>query len=160
MWKTPFKTKQGLFEWMGMLFGLCNAPATFMRVMNDLFRPFINESILMYLDDILVFSRNWNEHECHVRKVLDVLKKEKLYVKLSKCEFGKTSLVYLGHIVGHGQVKIDPSKVEAIVNWPKPTSVTEVYNFLGVVQYWRRFIANFSIIVAPLYTLTSVKQVF
>ena len=133
MWKIAFKTKQGLFEWMVMPFRLCNVPATFMRVMNDLFRPFIDEFVLVYLDDILVFSKNWNEHVCHVKKVLDVLKKEKLYVKLSKCEFVKTSLVYLSHIVGRGQSKIDPSKVEAIVNWPKPTSVTEVRSVLGAV---------------------------
>jgi len=102
VWKTSFKTKQGLFEWMVMPFRLCNAPATFMRVMNDIFWPFIDESVLLYLDDILVFSKSWVEHMCHVKKVLDVLKKEKLFVKLSKYEFGKTSLGYLGHIVGHG----------------------------------------------------------
>ena len=95
-----------------------------------------------------------------MKKVLDVLRKEKLYVKLSKCEFGKTSLVYPGHIVGHGQLKIDPSKVETIVNWPKPTSVTEDPIFLGAVQYWRRFIGNFFIIAAHLQALTSVKKVF
>ena len=99
-----------------MPFGLCNAPTTFMEVMNDLFRPFIDEFVLLYLYDILFFSKSSNEHVCHVKKVLDVLKNKKLYVKLSKCEFGKTSLVYLGHIVGHGQLKLDPSKVEAIVN--------------------------------------------
>ena len=136
---------------------LCNVPTTFMRVMNDLFRPTIDEFVLVYLDDILIFSKSWNEHVCHVKEVLDVLKNEKLYVKLSKCEFGKTSLVYLGHIVGHGQLKIDPSKVEAIVNWPKPTSVTEVRSFFRAVQYWRRFITNFSIIAAPLDALKSVK---
>ena len=118
-----------------MPFRLCNAPTTFIRVMNDLFRPFLDNYVLVYLDDILVCSSSWDEHVCHVKKVFDVLKNEKLYVKLSKCEFGKTSLVYLGHIVGHGQLKIYPSKVEAIVNWPKPTSVTEVRSFLCVVQY-------------------------
>ena len=143
-----------------MPFRLCNTPATCMRVMNDLFQPFIDEFVLLYLDDILVFSQKWNEHVCHVKKVLDVLKKEKLYVKLSKCEFWKTSLVYLGHIVGHGQLKVDPSKVETIVNWPKPTSVAKVHSFLGAVQYWGRSITNFSIIAAPLHALTSVKQVF
>ena len=84
-----------------MPFGICNALATFMRVMNDFFWPLIDEFVLVYLDDILVFSESWVEHVCHVKKVLDVLKKEKLFVKLSKCEFWKTSLGYLGHIVGH-----------------------------------------------------------
>ena len=82
--------------------GLCNAPTTFTRVMNDLFRPFIDEFFLVYLDYILVFSRTWDEHVCHVKKVLDLLKREELFLKLSKCEFGKTSLVYLGHIFGNG----------------------------------------------------------
>ena len=86
-------------------FGLCNALAMFMRVMNDLFRPFLDNFVLLYQDDILVYSRTWDEHVCHVKKVLDVLKKEKLYLKLSKCEFGKTSLVYVGHIVGNGKLK-------------------------------------------------------
>lgn len=128
--------------------------------MNDLFRPFIDELVLIYLDDILIFSKSCNEHVCHVKKVLDVLKNEKLYVKLSKCEFGKTSLVYLGHIVGHGQLKIDHSKVDAIVNLPKPTSVTDFCSFLVAVQYWRRFISNFSNIETPLQTLTSGKKLF
>jgi hypothetical protein len=115
-WKIAFKTKQGLFECLVMSFGLCNAPTTFMRVMNDVFRPFIDDFVIVYLDDILVFSGTWDEHVRHVKQVLDTLQREKLYVKLSKCEFGKTTLVYLGHIVGGGQLKIDPSKVNVIVN--------------------------------------------
>jgi hypothetical protein len=83
-----------------------------------------------------------------------------LYVKLSKCEFGKTALVYLGHIVGGGQLKIDPSKIVVIVNWPEPKSVTEVQRFLGSIQYWRRLIPNFSFISSPLHALTSVKNTF
>jgi hypothetical protein len=90
---------------------------------------------------------------------LDTLQRENLYVKFSKCEFGKTELVYLGHIVRGGQLKIDPSKIDVIVNWPDPMT-TKVRSFLGVVQYWRRFIANFSFIAAPLHALTSVKTLF
>ena len=135
MWKTTFKTKQGLLEWMVIPFGLCNALATFMRVMNVIFRPFIDEFVLVYLDDILFFSRTWGEHVCHVKKVLDALKREKIYVKFSKCEFGKTSLVYLGHIVGNVQLRINPYKFEVIVKWPKPTNVIEVHSFLGAIQY-------------------------
>jgi hypothetical protein len=111
-----------------------------MRVMNDVFRPFIDDFVIVYLDDILIFSRTWEEHVKHVKHVLDILVREKLYVKMLKCEFGKTYLVYLGYIVGGGELKIDPSKVEVIVNWPKPNNVTDVRSFLGAAQYWRKFI--------------------
>jgi hypothetical protein len=113
-WNTAFKTKHGLFEWLVMPFGLCNAPTTFMHVMNEVFRPFLDDFVIVYLDDILIFSRTWNEHVRHVKQVLDTLQREKLYVKMSKCEFGKTALIYLGHIVGGGQLKIDPSKIDVI----------------------------------------------
>ena len=116
--------------------------------------------MIVYLDEIIIFSGTWDEHVRHVKKVLDTLQREKLYVKLSKCEFGKTALVYLGHIVGGGQLKIDPSKIDVIVNCPEPKSVTEIQSFLGAVQYWRRFISNFSFIEAPLHALTSVKNTF
>jgi hypothetical protein len=159
-WKTTFKTKQGLFEWMVMPFGLCNAPATFMRVMNDVLRPFLDDCVIVYLDDILIFIKSCEEYVEHVKQVLDVLRKEKLFLKMSKCEFGKTSLIYLGHIVGGGELKIDPSKVKVILEWPKPNNVTEVRSFLGATQCWRKFIANFSSIAAPLHAVTSVKQVF
>ena len=153
-WKTAFKTKQGLYEWLVMPFGLTNAPATFMRLMNDVLRPFLDDFVIVYLDDILIFSKTWEEHLKHVKQTLDVLKREKLHVKLSKCEFGKTSLNYLGHIVGGGELKIVPSKVAVIVKWPKPKSSTKVRSFLGIEKYWRKFISKFSSIASPLHALT------
>jgi hypothetical protein len=143
-----------------MSFGICNAPTTFMHVMNDVFKTFLEDFVIVYLDDILIFSRTWDEHVKHVKKVLNTLQREKLYVKLSKCEFGKTALVYLGHIVGGVQLKIDLSNIDVIVNWPEPKSVTEIHSLLGAVQYWRRFISNFSFIEAPFHSLTSVKNTF
>jgi hypothetical protein len=97
-WKTAFKTKHGLFEWFVMPFGLCNALETFMRVLNDVFRHFLDDFVIVYLDNILVFSGTWDEHVKHVKQILDTLQREKLYVKMSKCEFDKTTFVYLGHI--------------------------------------------------------------
>jgi hypothetical protein len=122
--------------------------------------PYIDDFVIIYLDDILIFSRRWEDHMKHVKTVFELLKKEKLYIKMSKCEFGKTSLVYMGYIVGNGMLKIDPAKVEVIVKWPNPTTTKEVRIFLGEVQYWRKFIANFSFIATPLHALNSFQQVF
>jgi hypothetical protein len=115
IWKTTFKTKQSLFEWLVMPFGLSNAPATFMRVMNDVFKPYINDFFIVYLDDIFIFSRRWEYHIMHVETMFELLKKEKLHIKLSKCELGKHSLIHLGYIVGNGKLKIDLAKVEVIM---------------------------------------------
>ena len=135
IWKTSFKTRQCLYEWMVMPFEICNASDTFMRIMNDVFRSFIDEFVIVYLDDIFILIQTWEYHLKHVIQVLDVLTREKLYLKMSECEFGKTYLVYLGHIVGGGESKIYPSKFHVIVNWPKPNNVTEVMRFFGASQY-------------------------
>jgi len=114
--------------------------------MNDVFWPFIDDFVISHLDDIVVCRITWDEHVKHLRQVFDTLKKEKFYVKLSKCEFGKTSLVFLGYVIGASEQKIDPYKVEVIVNWPNPTIITEVRSLLGAVQYQRKFIANFNLL--------------
>jgi hypothetical protein len=112
-WKTTFKTNKRLFEWMVMPFGICNDLATFMRVMNDVLRPFLDDFVISYLDEIFIFSKSREEHVMHVKQVLDVERKF-FFLKMSKCEFGKTSLLYFGHIVGGGELKIDPSKVKVV----------------------------------------------
>jgi len=140
-----------------MPFGLCNAPTTFMRVMNDVFHPFLDKFVIVYHDDILVFSSSLEEHVRHGKQVFDVLQRGKLYLKLSKSEFGKRFLAYLGYIVGGDQLKIYPAKIDVIINWPRPQNVMEVRSFLGAFQYWRRFISHFYFIASPLHALTSSK---
>ena len=125
-----------------------------------MFHSYIDKFVIVYLDDILIFNSSWEEHIKHVNQVLEILEREKLYLKMSKCEFGKTSLVYLGYIIGGVQLKIDPTKVEVIVKWPRPQNVIEVRSFLGAIQYWRKFIANFSFIASSLHALTSTKVLF
>lgn len=143
-----------------MPLGLCNAPTTFMRLMNEVLRPDIDEFVIVYLDDILVYSPTWKEHLTHVGKVLETLKQSQLRLNLKKCEFGKSSLVYLSFIVGGGELKVDPSKVQAITNWPIPCTVTEVRSFIGACQYLRKFISHFSQIAGPLFELTKAGRKF
>jgi hypothetical protein len=116
--------------------------------------------MIVYLDDILIFRKSREENVTHVKQVLDILKKENLFLNMSKCEFGKTSLVYLGNIFGGGELKIYPSKDKVILDWPKPNNAIEVRIFLGETQYWRKFIANFSSIASPLHAVTNIKKFF
>eukprot|EP00253_Pinus_taeda_P031913 PITA_31913 len=146
IWKTVFKTKQGLFEWLVMPFGLTNAPDTFMRVMNNVLRPFLNDFIIVYLDNILIFNKSIDEHVMHVNKVLDVLRKEQLFLNMSKCEFGKTSLVYFGHIFGG-------APLHAL------TSVKKVFHW-GDVQQKAFDAIKQKISSAPVLTLPDLRQPF
>ncbi|XP_056857637.1 uncharacterized protein LOC130506963, partial [Raphanus sativus] len=149
-WKTAFKTREGLFEWTVMPFGLSNAPSTFMRVMNQALRPFIGKYVVVYFDDILIFSNDLPSHLLHLRTVLDVLRREKLYGALHKCVFGEDHVLFLGYIVSSKGLRVDPSKVEAIQSWPTPRSITEIRSFHGLVSFYRRFVHHFSNIAAPL----------
>ena len=147
--KTAFNTPLGLFEFRVLAFGLTNAPAAFQREMNRVFRGL--NFVLVYLDDILVFSRNADEHEQHLRTVLQLLRKHDLYAKLSKCSFCQPSVEFLGHIVSGNGVHVDPKKIDVIKHWPQPKSATEVRSFLGLANYFRRFIQGFSKLAIPLH---------
>ena len=153
-WKTTFKTKQGLYEWLVMPFGLCNAPSSFMRLMNEVLRPFINDFVVVYLDDIFVYSKNNEDHMIHLRKLFEKLREVKLYGKLEKCVFLNPSVVFLGYIVTGEGVRVDPEKIEAVKSWLAPTNVHEVRSFHGLASFYRRFIKNFSTIMAPITELT------
>ncbi|XP_059067545.1 uncharacterized protein LOC131858349 [Cryptomeria japonica] len=149
-WKTTFKTNEGLFEWIVMPFGLSNAPSTFMRLMNDMLKPFLHQFVVVYLDDILIFSGSKEEHLQHLDQVLRKLHEEGLRINLEKCSFMQDELVFLGFVISKGSLKMDPSKVEAILNWPAPTTATEVKSFHRLCSFYRKFIGNFSGICAPL----------
>ncbi|GKA81418.1 putative reverse transcriptase domain-containing protein [Tanacetum coccineum] len=134
-----FRQRYGHYEFLVMPFGLTNAPAVFMDLMNRVFHEFLDKFVIVFIDDILVFSKSKEEHEEHLRTVLQILRQEKLYAKFSKCEFWLSKVAFLGHIVSAEGITMDPAKVEAITKWPRPTSVTEVRSFLGLAGYYRRF---------------------
>ena len=152
--KTAFRTRYGHFEFLVMPFGLTNAPAVFMDLMNRVCKPFLDKFVIVFIDDILVYSKSKEEHEEHLRKVLELLRREKLYAKLSKCEFWLREVQFLGHVISQEGIKVDPAKIEAISNWEPPKTPTEVRSFLGLAGYYRRFIDDFSRIAIPLTSLT------
>ncbi|KAK2356459.1 hypothetical protein QL285_093789 [Trifolium repens] len=149
-WKTAFKTKHGLYEWLVMPFGLTNAPSTFMRLMNEVLKPFLGKFVVVYLDDILVYSKSIEEHFTHLRQIFETLRAQKLYGKKEKCDFLVESVVFLGYVVSRDGVSVDQTKVDAIKTWPSPTTVSEVRSFLGLASFYQRFIQNFSTIASPM----------
>ncbi|KAD5318253.1 hypothetical protein E3N88_18199 [Mikania micrantha] len=152
--KTAFRTRYGHYEFLVMSFGLTNAPAAFMDLMNRVCRPMLDRSVIVFIDDILIYSKNEGDHACHVREVLEILRKEKLYAKFSKCAFWLREVQFLGHVVNPEGIMVDPAKVETIMKWSPPKSPTEVRSFLGLAGYYRRFIQDFSKIATPLTKLT------
>ena len=151
--KTAFRTRYGHFEFLVMTFGFTNAPATFQALMNDIFRPYLDAWVVIYLDDILIFSQTREEHLGHLRETLSTLRQHKLFAKKSKCEFLTTKVEYLGHIITGGALQVDPCKIDAVKNWPQPTNVRGVRSFLGLASYYRKFVKDFSLRAAPLTNL-------
>lgn len=149
-WKTAFKTREGLFEWLVMPFGLSNAPSTFMHVMNQALHPFIGKFVVVYSDDILIFSKTLDDHINHLREVLRVLRRDQLFATFKKCEFGSDQVHFLGYIVSAKGLAVDPAKVEAIQSWLVPTTLSETRIFHGLASFYRRFVPQFSTLMAPL----------
>jgi hypothetical protein len=141
-----------------MPFGLTNAPATFQCIMNQVLQPFLRKYVLVFLDDILIYSRNMQTHVQHLQQVLETLRANQLYLKASKCTFAKSSLEYLGHIIYDQGVSTYPSKTQAMLQWSVPTSFTELRAFLGLTGYYRKFMRNYGIIAKLLTLLLRQKQ--
>ncbi|KAL0550166.1 hypothetical protein IC582_014669 [Cucumis melo] len=152
--KTAFRSRYGHYEFIVMSFGLTNAPAVFMDLMNRVFREFLDTFVIVFIDDILIYSKTEAEHEEHLRMVLQTLRDNKLYAKFSKCEFWLQQVSFLGHVVSKAGVSVDPAKIEAVTGWTRPSTVSEVRSFLGLAGYYRRFVENFSRIATPLTQLT------
>ncbi|GKA26867.1 putative reverse transcriptase domain-containing protein [Tanacetum coccineum] len=156
--KTAFKTRYKHYEFQVMPFGLTNAPAVFMDLMNRVCKPYLDKFVIVFIDDILIYSRNKEEHANHLRIILELLKKEKLYAKFSKCDFWIRIVQFLGHLIDSQGLHVDPAKIEAVKNWASPTTPTEIRQFLGLAGYYRRFIKDFSKIAKSLTELTQKNK--
>jgi len=158
--KTAFTTHYGLYEYLVMSFGLTNAPAHFMYLMNSVFMPELDKFVVVFIDDILIYSKTKKEHAEHLRIVLTRLMEHRLYAKFSKCEFWLDKVYFLGHVLSAEGVVVDPGKVEDVLNWKPPTTVHEVRSFLGMAGYYRRFIPDFSRVAKPITTLLKNQMKF
>jgi hypothetical protein len=158
--KTAFISRYGLYEFTVMSFGLTNALAYFMYMMNKVFMEYLDKFVMVFIDDILIYSRNEEEHEGHLRLVLQMLQDHKLYAKLRKCEFWLKQVAFLGYVISKGGISVDPSKVQDVLSWNAPTSVSNMQSFLGLVGYYRRFIEGFSKISRPMTELLKKDKQF
>ncbi len=153
-WKTAFSTTSGHYEYLVMPFGLSNSPSVFQAFINKVFRDMLNRWVIVYIDDILIYSDSYEDHVQHVRVVLQRLIANQLYAKTEKCEFHQSTVSFLGYVISSGGVAMDERKVRAVVNWPRPHSVKELQRFLGFANFYRRFIRNFSTVEAPLTSMS------
>jgi hypothetical protein len=151
--KTAFSTHLGHYEYLVMPFGLCNAPATFQNLMNTIFAPFLRKFILVFFDDILVFSKTAADHQNHLLQVMQVFREHNLKAKLSKCQFEQDKIEYLGHVISGKGVATDPSKIQDIVKWKTPATIKKLRGFLGLTGYYRRFIPHYALVCQPLYSV-------
>ncbi|KAF5823288.1 putative nucleotidyltransferase, Ribonuclease H [Helianthus annuus] len=158
--KTAFRTRYGHYEFLVLSFGLTNAPAAFMDLVNRVCKPMLDKSVIVFIDDILVYSKSEAEHANHLREVLETLRRERLYAKFSKCAFWLREVQFLGHVISADGVLVDPSKIEAVSKWNPPKNPSEIRSFLGLAGYYRRFIQDFSKIALPLTKLTQKKEKF
>jgi hypothetical protein len=158
--KTAFHTRYGLYEYTVKSFGLTNAPAYFMYLMNKVFMEYLDKFVMVFIDDILSFSKMEEEHEKHLRMVLEKLRSNRLYAKFSKCEFWLTEVTFLGHVIYAGGIAVDPSKVKDVLNWMPPTNASEIRSFLGLAGYYRWFIKDFSKIAKPMTRLLKKNKDF
>src|SRR5260370_9745422 len=152
-WKSAFTCRYGHFEWLVRQFGLKKEPATFVRLMDEVFSTYLDIFIIVYLDDIVVYSKTLDQHLHHLELVFKKLREHKLYAKLEKCSFMQRQIKFLGHLVSADGIRVNPSKVKAIMDWPAPTNVKEFRAFLGTSDYYRRFILHYSKVPPPLTKL-------
>ena len=164
--KTAFRIYNGHYEYMVMSFGLCNAPSTFQAIMNSIFWPHFRKFILVFFDDILIYSLSWECHLNHVKQALEILKWHQFYVKINKYNFGQQELEYLGHIITCHGLRVDKKKISAMTTWPRPQSITELWGFLGLTGYCRKFVQGYGVIAKPLtrryglLTMPNFKETF
>ena len=158
--KTAFRTRYGHYEFLVMPFGLTNAPTAFMDLMNRVFHEYLDLFVIVFINDILIFSKSMEEHKEHLRIVFQIYREKKLYAMFNKCEFWLDQVVFLGHVISKAGISVDPRKVEAVVDWARSTNVSEIRSFSGLAGYYKRFMEGFSRIATLLTQLTSKNAKF